>query len=44
MYPLDLGPQIWGASADDAGGEAVVNQDVAFAPGYDGPIDGVGTA
>lgn len=41
VFPIDLGPQVWGASSDDAGGEFVINQEVAFAEGYDGPIDGV---
>lgn len=44
LFPVVLGPQIPGASAEDAGGEWVINQEVAFAPGYDGPIPGAITA
>lgn len=41
LIPVELGPQVWGASTDDAGGEVVINQEVALLAGYDGPIDGV---
>lgn len=41
VFPIDLGPQVWGVSSDDAGGEFVINQEVAFADGYDGPVDGI---
>lgn len=41
LWPVELGPQVWGASSDDAGGEAVINQEIAFLNGYSGPIKGV---
>lgn len=41
LFPVELGPQVFGASADDAGGEVVVNQEIAFLGGYDGPVDGI---
>ena len=41
LFPVELGPQIPGTSAQDEGGEAVINQEVAFAPGYEEPIEGV---
>lgn len=40
LWPLELGPQVWGPSADDEGGEFVLTQATAFAPGYDAPIAG----
>lgn len=43
LIAVELGPRVPGTSADDAGGEAVINQEVSFAPGYDEPIDGVVT-
>lgn len=41
VWPLELGPQVPGVSADDAGGEFVINQEASFASGYDSPVDGV---
>lgn len=41
LWPLELGPQVPGVSSEDAGGEFVINQETAFASGYDGPVDGV---
>ena len=41
LFPVELGPQIPGASAEDAGGEFVINQEISFADGYDEPIMGV---
>jgi len=41
LVVVELGPQIPGASADDAGGEATITQEVAYATGYDEPVDGV---
>lgn len=41
VFPLDLGPQTPGVSSEDAGGEFVINQETAFAPGFDEPVDGV---
>lgn len=41
LFPLDLGPRVWAASTDDAGGEASINQAAFFAPGYSEPVDGV---
>ena len=41
LFPVDLGPQIPGSSSDDEGGEFVINQEVSFASGYDGPVEGV---
>lgn len=41
LFPVELGPQVPGASAEDEGGEFVINQEVSFASGYDGPVDGV---
>lgn len=40
LWPLELGPQVPGVSADDEGGEFVITQASAFAPGYSGPIAG----
>lgn len=40
LFPVDLGPQIPGVSSEDEGGEFVINQEVSFADGFDGPIDG----
>lgn len=44
LFPVELGPQIPGTSADDEGGEFVINQEISFADGFDGPIDGTVTA
>lgn len=41
LFPVKLGPQIPGVSAEDEGGEFVINQEISFASGFDGPIDGV---
>lgn len=41
VWPLELGPQVPGTSSEDAGGEFVINQETAFASGYDGPVDGI---
>lgn len=41
LIPVDLGPQVPATSADDAGGEFVIVQEVSFAEGYDSPVDGV---
>lgn len=41
VFPLELGPRVWAPSADDAGGEAAINQAAFFAPGYSAPVDGV---
>lgn len=41
LFPIDLGVQVWGTSADDAGGEFIVTQEVSLAEGYDEPIEGV---
>lgn len=41
LIPVDLGPQVPATSADDAGGEFVIVQEVSFAEGYDAPVDGV---
>ena len=41
LFPVDLGPQVWAASADDAGGEFVITQEVSISEGYDEPVDGV---
>ncbi|MCM0622719.1 phage tail tube protein [Nocardioides bruguierae] len=41
VIPVELGPQVPGTSADDAGGEFVISQEVAFADGHDAPVDGV---
>lgn len=41
LFPVDLGPQVPGASADDAGGEFIITQEVTLAEGYDEPVDGV---
>lgn len=40
-FVLQLGPQVPGVSQEDAAGDFVINQETAFASGYDGPIDGV---
>ena len=40
-FVLQLGPQVPGVSQEDAAGDFVINQDSAFASGYDGPIEGV---
>ena len=40
LFPVELGPQIPGASAEDAGGEFVINQEISFADGYDEPVMG----
>lgn len=40
-FVLKTGPQVPGVSQEDAGGDFVINQDTAFASGYDGPVDGV---
>lgn len=41
LFPVELGPQVPGTSADDAGGEFIINQEVSLLEGYDEPIDGV---
>lgn len=41
VFAAEMGPQIPGASADDAGGEAVITQKLGWAAGYTEPIDGV---
>lgn len=42
LIGVRLGPQVRGASSDDAGGEAAVTQEVEFLEEYtDGPLDGV---
>lgn len=41
LFPVELGPQIPGTSSEDEGGEAVINQEIAFAPGYEEPIEGI---
>lgn len=41
LIAVELGPQIPGASAEDAGGEFTITQEVSFAPGWDEPTDGV---
>lgn len=41
LFPVELGPQVPGSSSDDAGGEAVINQEIAFLNGYSGPVSGV---
>lgn len=39
---FETGPQVRGQSADDAGAEAIVTQEIAFLEEYsDGPVDGV---
>lgn len=40
LWPLELGPQVPGPSADDEGGEFVMTQACAFAPGYSEGIAG----
>jgi len=40
-YPLDLGPQVEAASADDAGGEASITQAAFLQAGYSAPVRGV---
>lgn len=40
LWPVELGPQVPGPSADDEGGEFIMTQACAFAPGYDEPISG----
>lgn len=40
LFPVELGPQIPGTSSEDEGGEFVINQEVSFASGYDGPVNG----
>lgn len=40
-YPIDLGPRVEAASADDAGGEAAINQAVFLQAGYSEPVRGV---
>lgn len=40
IYPVKLGPQVPATSSEDAGGEFVINQDMAFISGYDGPVQG----
>lgn len=39
-FVLQLGAQVPGVSQDDAGGDFVINQSSAFAPGYNQPILG----
>lgn len=41
LFPVELGAPVPGVSSDDAGGEFVINQEIAFADGYDGPVAGV---
>lgn len=43
-YPLDLGPRVEAASADDAGGEASITQAVFLQAGYSSPVRGVTVA
>ena len=40
-YPVDLGPRVEAASADDAGGEASINQAAFLQAGYSSPVRGV---
>lgn len=40
LFPVELGPQVPGTSAEDEGGEFVMNQELSFLPGYDSPVTG----
>ena len=40
-YPIDLGPRVPAPSADDAGGEASINQAAFLQAGYSAPVNGV---
>lgn len=40
-FPVDLGVQVPGVSAEDEGGESIIDQEVALQDTYDAPVDGV---
>lgn len=41
VLAVETGPQVPAASANDASGEAVINQELGFLGGYAGPVSGV---